>query len=65
MSVVKKRNFKAVDMIARSALDGKVDIDITFSGSTMKTTVYVKLDASLNIHLHTCKYVILTCRQGG
>ena len=49
---LKKRNFKPADKIPRSydqrtfKLDGKVDMDITFCGTTMRTPVYIKLDAA-------------------
>ena len=49
---LKKRNFKPADKIPRSydqrtfKLDGKVDMDITFCSTTMRTPVYIKLDAA-------------------
>ena len=49
---LKKRNFKVADKIPRAydqrpfRLDGKINTDITFSGATMTTPVYVKFDAA-------------------
>ena len=49
---LKKCNFKPADKIPRSydqrtfKLDGKVDMDITFCGTTMRIPVYIKLDAA-------------------
>ena len=48
---LKKKNFKPADKIPRAydqrpfSLDGRIDLDITFCGTTLKTPVYVKLDA--------------------
>ena len=48
---LKKKNFKPADKVQRSydqrplSLDGRIDQDITFCGTTLKTPVYVKLDA--------------------
>ena len=48
---LKKNNFKEADKIPRTydqrpfSLDGKIDMNITFDGMTMRTPVYVKLDA--------------------
>ena len=48
---LKKKNFKPADKVPRSydqrpfSLDGRINLDITFCGTTLKTPVYVKLDA--------------------
>ena len=48
---LKKKNLKEADKIPRTydqrpfSLDGKIDMNITFDGMTMRTPVYVKLDA--------------------
>ena len=63
---VKKRQFKPVDKLPHTYdrrpfhLDGKIDVDITFTGTTMKTTVYVKLDAAEQLLLSEG-----VCRQLG
>ena len=63
---VKKRQFKPVDKLSHTYdrrpfhLDGKIDVDITFTGTTMKTTVYVKLDAAEQLLLSEG-----VCRQLG
>ena len=48
---LRKRNFKKPDKVPRNYdgrefhLDGCMDMDITFHGKTMSTTVYIKMDA--------------------
>ena len=54
---LKKHNFKPVDRIPKGydqrsfQLHGKVDMDMTFCGLTIKTLVYVKLDAAVQLLL--------------
>ena len=49
---LKKSKLKKVDKVPKTydgkrfSLDGRMDLDITFSGITMQTPVYIKLDAS-------------------
>ena len=48
---LRKRDFKKSDKTPWTynqqpfALDGRIDLDITFEDRTMKTTIYVKMDA--------------------
>ena len=48
---LKKRDFKKADKIPRTysqrpfTLDGRMDLDISFEGSTMRTPIYIKMDA--------------------
>ena len=48
---LKKRDFKAPDKVPRTydkqpfTLDGQMDLDVTFDDKTMKTPVYLKMDA--------------------
>ena len=48
---LRKRDFKKADKTPRTysqqpfSLDGKMDLDLTFDDKTMKTTVYIKMDA--------------------
>ena len=48
---LKRRNFKQVDKVPHTydkrpfSLDGRMDMQITFGGATIKTPIYVKLDA--------------------
>ena len=49
---LKKSKLKKVDKVPKTydgkhfCLDGRMDLDVTFSGITMQTPVYIKLDAS-------------------
>lgn len=48
---LKKRDFKKADKVPKTydqkpfALDGRMDLDVTFEGKTMCTPIYVKMDA--------------------
>ena len=48
---LKKRDFRAADKTPRTynqqpfALDGRMDLDISFGDKTMRTAVYIKMDA--------------------
>lgn len=48
---LKKKDFKAPDKVPRTydqqsfTLDGRMDLDVTFDDKTMKTPVYLKMDA--------------------
>ena len=48
---LKKKNFKKPDKVPKTydrrtfALDGRMDLDVSFNGVTMNTPVYIKLDA--------------------
>ena len=48
---LKKRDFKPADKVPRTydqkpfSLDGRMDLDVTFDGQTMRTPIYVKMDA--------------------
>ena len=48
---LRKRDFKKADKTPRTysqqpfSLDGKIDLDLMFDDKTMKTTVYIKMDA--------------------
>ena len=54
---LKKRQWQPPDKIPRTydgrtfTLDGRMDLDITFNGTTMKTPIYLKMDASLQLLL--------------
>ena len=51
MVKLKKKDFRKADKIPRTysqqsfTLDGKMDLDISFEGSTMRTPIYIKMDA--------------------
>ena len=75
---LKKRDFKNLDKVLRNYdrqpfhVDGKIDIDIEFQGKTMKTPVYIKMDApeSLLLSEGVCRQLdIITyhteVREGG
>ena len=61
---LQKKNFKPCDKQALNydrqpiQLDGRIDLDITFENKTMKTPVYIKMDAHEQILLSE-----LVCRQ--
>ena len=63
---LKKKQLKKADKIPRTydrrtfALDGKIDLDISFDGSTMNTPVYIKVDAPEDLLLSEG-----VCRQLG
>ena len=48
---LKRRNFKKADKTPRTydrkpfTLDGRMDLDVSFGGTTMQTPVYIKMDA--------------------
>ena len=47
---LKKQDFKSADKFLRTydqkpfSLDGRMDLDVTFDGQTMRTPIYVKMD---------------------
>ena len=63
---LKKKYFKKPDKVPRTydqrpfTLDGLMDLDISFCGTTMKTPVYIKMDASESLLLSEG-----VCRQLG
>ena len=48
---LRKKNFKRADKVLRTydqkpfPLDGRMDLDVAFSDKTMKTPIYIKIDA--------------------
>ena len=63
---LKKRDFQAPDKVPRTydqqpfTVDGRMDLNVTFDDKTMKTPVYLKMDAHDQLHLSEG-----VCRQLG
>ena len=63
---LKKWDFKALDKVLRNYdcqpfhIDGKIEVDIEFDGETMKTPIYIKVDAAESLLLSKG-----VCRQLG
>ena len=52
MSKLRRKTPKKADKVLKTydqrsfTLDGRIDLDITFEGTNMKTPIYLKVDAS-------------------